>query len=171
MKTDKIKSYFYITSVLLFLIISEECKVSAHSVHIGFANISVAENSVSGKIIFYKDDFFKSVKKMNGNTLRNLNADQYNELKHRHMEKFLKVFANNNAEMPLNLTGNGEDESSIWFTFKYTAKEKINSLVIIWTALFEILDDQMNILNIKAGNKEKSFILTKDDSEAAIKIL
>lgn len=170
MKTGKMKNYFRI-STLLILIISTAIIIPAHNIHIGLANIVVEENTVSGKIIFYKDDFLKSLKKLNNNSLMKLNADRYDELKHRHMQKFLKAVANNKEKLLLIPTGNGENETSVWLTFKCLAREKIDSLKITWTALFELFDDQMNILNIKTGNDEKSFILTEDDSKAEIQIL
>ena len=136
----------------------------------GIANIEIEGNTLSGKVTFFKDDFFASLRKMNNNTLKNLNAKQYNELKLHHMKKFFKAFANDKKLPYLTLIDNGEDESSIWFTLKFTWKEKIKLLTINWTSLFDIYKDQTNILNIKANNEEKSFILTEGDSKAETQV-
>ena len=139
-----------------------------HSIHISFGKVEISSTHVSGKINFYKDDFMKALKKLNGGNLNGLDNEEYDKLKYRYISQFFTVRVNENDYLKLIITDNQEDDSSIWFSFRFTSEKHIDAITIVCTALFEIYNDQMNMFVFSIENREQSKIFKKSNSKIKI---
>lgn len=132
-----------------------------HAIHISYGELEISQNNFSGKITFNKPDFFNALKNFCGSSMSGYSNQQFDEIKFKYLEKHLRVKNNNGQNLELILSGNGEDDSSIWFTFKFSAPEKIKSIKIRNDALIREFSDQLNLLNIKTSSGEESRIFSK----------
>ncbi|HMU42005.1 MAG TPA: hypothetical protein PKA80_01780 [Ignavibacteriaceae bacterium] len=152
----------YLFSFLMSVMLSHS--VATHSVHISFTEANIKQNYVEGKINFYRDDFFKALKKFNGGNLNGLSLVEYEKLKYDYLQKNFKVMVNTKRYLNLQIINNSEDEYSIWFNFIFTSSEEIKSVKLICKTLFELYDDQMNMFMLKYNNKEQSVVFQKSES-------
>ncbi len=156
----------YILNVLLNLSFTGSNLI--HGIHISFGKAEISSTHISGKINFYKDDFMKALKKLNDGNLNGLNNKEYDKLKYRYLSRFFTVQVNENDFLKLIITDNQEDESSIWFSFRFTSEKHIDAITIVCTALFELYTDQMNMFVFSIENREQSKIFKKSNSKIKI---
>jgi len=156
----------YLLNVLLSLSFTGSNLI--HDIHISFGKAEIFSTHVSGKINFYKDDFMKALKKLNDGSLNGLNDKEYDKLKYRYLSRFFTVQVNENDYLKLIITDNREDNSSIWFSFRFTSEKHIDDITIVCTALFEIYNDQMNMFLFSIENREQSKIFKKSNSKIKI---
>lgn len=141
-----------------------------HDFHMSYGESTISSNEFKGKITFYKDDFFKALKNFNEKNIANFSNNDFDELKKNYLIKHFQVIINNKDKLKLNITGNDEDASSIWFSFLFKATEEIHSIKIIHSALFNEFSDQLNILNITTPNGEESKIFKESHPEFEINL-
>ncbi len=139
-----------------------------HAIHISYGESEISKNTFSGKITFNKSDFFKTLKNFCSSSMSGYSNQQFDEIKFKYLGKHLRVKNNNGQNLELILQGNGEDDSSIWFTFKFLAHEKIKGIKIRNDALMKEFSDQLNLLNIKTASGEESKIFSKSSPELQI---
>jgi len=156
----------YILNVLLNLSFTGSNLI--HGIHISFGKAEIFSTHISGKINFYKDDFMKALKKLNDGNLNGLNNKEYDKLKYRYLSRYFTVQVNENDFLKLIITDNQEDESSIWFSFRFTSEKHIDAITIVCTALFELYTDQMNMFVFSIENREQSKIFKKSNSKIKI---
>ena len=140
-----------------------------HSIHISYGEASLKEDEIYGRITFYKDDFILALKNWKGTALKNLNNKEFDLLKLEYLQNHFTLVANQNKKLMLLLTGNNEDESSIWFTFKFISNEKIESLEMKYNVLINEFNDQMNLLNISSSSGDQSLIFNASNQQLKIK--
>lgn len=141
-----------------------------HSIHISYGNANLNNRVFSGKIIFYKDDFFKALNNEININHKVLSNDEYNRLKLNYLQSHLTACVNNNLKLDLNLTGSNEDASSIWFDFQFESREPINYITIQYDALINEFSGQMNLLNIKTPAGEQSLIFSASQKDIKIQL-
>ncbi len=132
-----------------------------HAIHISYAESEILLNEFTGKITFNKPDFFRALKNFSGSSMTGYSYKQYNEIKLKYLQKHLAAKSNDGQRLKLILSGNSEDDSSIWFEFKFLSSEKINRIEIRNDALMNEFSDQLNLLNIKTASGEESRIFSK----------
>lgn len=159
---------FLIQNIVLSLLLNTYVMIF-HSIHISYGEAIVSGNEMSGKITFYKDDFMKALKKLNSNSLRNLTDKQFDEMKLKYLRDHLAVYADG-RELTLTITHNNENESSIWFNFKFTYAGEINTIEIKNNSLIEEFSDQMNLLNISSSSSDQSLIFTDGKQKQKIEL-
>lgn len=135
-----------------------------HAIHISYGQGTVTKSDFTGKVIYYKNDFFKALADWKGEDLRNLNDAQYDKLKLNYLQSHFLAEANNKEKLKLIITSSSEDESSIWFEFKFDSDEQINWITIKQTVLFKEFGDQMNLLNVATPSGDKNLIFTSSKS-------
>lgn len=140
-----------------------------HSIHISFGEVDFLHYEINAKVTFYKDDFLLGLKNSRGESLKYLKSKDYDELKLNYLKAHFNVIVNRGKKLPLIITGNNENESTIWFNIKFTSDEKINSLEITNDILVNEFRDQMNLFNIKTLSGEQSFIFNKSKQKFSIK--
>jgi hypothetical protein len=146
------------------------CLGCYHSIHISYGNATLDSHTFSGRIIFYKDDFFKAINTGEIAYHQPVSNDIYDQLKRRYLQSHLTVLVNNNTKLDLVLSGNSEDASSIWFDFKFESSMPINFINIQYDALFNEFSGQMNLLNIKTPSKEQSLIFSESEKDIKVQL-
>lgn len=112
-----------------------------HDIHIGYCRAVILPTVVSGKITYYKDDFFAALRQHQENhQLKSL--DFYSYL-NQHVQ-----LQEGSTIIPLIVDQYGEDETTIWFTFKFYFKHSSRTLTLVHTTLTDLYSDQLNITNI-----------------------
>jgi hypothetical protein len=157
------KSFHFLMLICLFSSIG-----FCHSIHISYGKANLDRNEFSGRIIFYKDDFFKALENWNGGTLQLLNNRQFDSLKLNYLQNHFLAVANDNTKLNLRISGNNENASSIWFDFTFLAPQEIIVIEIEYTALFTEFNGQMNLLNVNTPSGEKSLIFSSSKPELKI---
>jgi len=141
-----------------------------HSIHISYGNAKLDKQEFSGKIIFYKDDFFKAIGNSDKSDLHSLNNEQFDQLKQSYLKNHLTASANGNMKLELILWGNSEDESSIWFYFKFESPGQINFVNVKYDVLFNEFSNQMNLLNIMTPSGGQSLIFSSSRQEIKVQL-
>ena len=138
--------------------------------------LTLTDYGIYGKVTFYKDDFMLALKNRKGNSFKKLTNKDFDDLKFNYLQNHIDVFANGNPDadvqgkkLQLIITGNNENESSIWFDFKFNSDEKIKSLEIKNDVLINEFSDQMNLLNINSSSGDQSLIFSKSKQKLLIK--
>jgi hypothetical protein len=135
--------------IIIFLIfIGCFNSIYAHDIHISYCHANLTSKSFIGKVVVYKDDYFKSKSKFNSE----VNNIQF--FKH-----FFGISANQNYTELTNIKC-GEDNSTIWFEFSFTSVSKINKLIIVNKLLFNLYSDQMNMMQVSNSSKNYTSICT-----------
>ena len=141
-----------------------------HSIHISYGNAALDNHTFSGRIIFYKDDFFKALNTEGVVYHQPVSNDKYDQLKRSYLQSHLTVLVNSTIKLDLIISGNNEDASSIWFDFKFESSMPINFINIQYDALFNEFSGQMNLLNIKTPSKEQSLIFSASEKDIKVQL-
>jgi hypothetical protein len=141
-----------------------------HSIHISFGTAILQNHEFSGKVIFYKDDFFKALQNWKNKDFRNLSNDEYDELKKNYLKYHFTAAINDSLKLNLSVWGNNEDESSIWFYFKFESTEQIKHIDIKYDVLFSEFSNQMNLLNLTTPTGEQSLIFSTSTQEIKVQL-
>lgn len=112
-----------------------------HDIHIGYCRAVVLPTVVSGKITYYKDDFLAALRQhQEKHQLKSLDFYSY-------LSQHLQL-QEGGKPIPLIVDQYGEDESTIWFTFKFYFKHSSRTLTLVHTSLADLHSDQLNITTI-----------------------
>lgn len=152
-----------------FICILFSSNLAKHDVHISFAEAEIQNHEIAGKINFYRDDFFKALKILNGGNLKGLSPAMYEKLKYEYLKKNFKIIVNGKNNLNLQIVSNSEDEYSIWFNFVFKTDEEIKKVRLSCKTLFELYDDQMNMFMLKFNGKEQSVVFQQ--SETVVEII
>ncbi|MDE3058293.1 MAG: hypothetical protein KGJ59_10090 [Bacteroidota bacterium] len=164
MKGVRFGNFLQMLALFCFLCSTGMC----HSIHISYGKARLGRNAFSGRIIFYKDDFFRALESWNGGTLQHLNDRQFDSLKLSYWQSHLSAVANDTSKLSLTISGNNEDASSIWFDFAFSDPKEIVVLKVKYTALFKEFSGQMNLLNVETRAGEKSLIFSSSSPQLKI---
>ena len=121
---------------ILFVILFLNFNLFAHDFHMSYGESVLTAKEFKGKITFYKVDFFKALKTLNGTGFENFNSKKFTELKQKYLSEHLNVLINNRCKPQLIITNSSEDGSSIWFSFSFKSEEEIKSIKIFHSALY-----------------------------------
>jgi len=139
-----------------------------HPIHIGVTEINFNEKTSSVEVIhkIFIDDFELAIEEKYGVKL-GLGSSQELEDK----EEYIKKYAAQNFKINLDgkqftaaHIGSEYDIEAIWIYQEIENIEKIKDLELNALFLFELFDDQKNIVHIKYKTQKKSFLFS-DDSE------
>jgi hypothetical protein len=130
-------------ALIAALVIAAVSRLEAarHDIHIGYCRAVVLPTVVSGKVTYYKDDFFAALR-------------QHQE---EHQQKAIDFYSYLNQHLQLQEGGRfvplivdryGQDESTIWFTFKFYFNHSRQSLRLTHSSLTDLHSDQLNITNL-----------------------
>ena len=125
---------------------------AAHDLHISYGNLAVEDALMVLHTRVFRDDLTAALAGHSGNPIVDLSAD-------RAMDRILVDYISAHVRMEADgtrlepeLMGSGEDELDRepvwWFQLKYEADRPIRDLSIVNTVLFELFDDQRNILKV-----------------------
>lgn len=114
---------------------------AGHDIHIGYCRAVVFPTVVSGKVTYYKDDFFAALRQ------HQLQAELKSPDFYSYLNQHLQLHEGERA-IPLIVDQYGEDESTIWFTFKFYFTRSSKTLQLVHSSITDLHRDQLNITNI-----------------------
>lgn len=161
------KVFKRLVAIFCAIITFSYVSISAHDVHISYCQATIEKNVLKGKVTYYRDDFEKALMNWAGN--KPLTGNEHWQAKLKFLKEQFRATANDKY-VPINITGSGIDETSIWFDFTFTAEAPITIVNIEHTTLFKEYNDQMNLIGIKTANKEFSHIFTPSKKTFSVKL-
>ncbi|WP_456423871.1 DUF6702 family protein [Lutibacter sp.] len=144
-----------------------------HKYYISLCEIEYVKEQKSIQITLgmFIDDFEVTLNKSN-DTILNLatkdevkNIDKYYK---NYLNKHFKIFVNNKLQT-YNYIGKEYDSDLVRFYLEIMNIERINSIEVQNTCLFEEFEDQENIIKIKANNINKTFYLNRKNDKGLLK--
>jgi len=136
----------------------------AHNIHISYCKATAAPDVFTGKVTYYKDDFFLALRNWRGGALQATSNDDWSRLKLSFLQEKLHAIADGSLPVPINVDSSGEDASSIWFYFRFAPSHPMHTIAIIHTLLFKEYMDQTNIMMIHANSADCSHVFVSSDS-------
>ena len=87
----------------------------------------------------------------------------------KYINKKLKVSVNGGVAT-LNYLGHGDEDDYVVCYIEITGVDELKSITIKNTLLMDMFTEQKNIVHVRVGNLEKSFMLTHDNDKAVLNI-
>lgn len=165
MKNNKILFLLFIIPLLSF---------SAHKYYLSLTQITYNSEKKSVQIItnIFIDDIETA---LNKDYIIDLQLTTKNELKDNdiYFEKYLKEklrFKINNFAKKFNYLGKEYEGDLVYFYLEIENIEALNTIEITNKILTNHFPDQQNLTKTKVGKKHKSFLLTKENDKALLKL-
>ena len=152
---------FSLFIVIFFLIAFVSHKYYVSTSFYEFKNDS---GSLQLTMKIFKDDFTNLIKKREGidlGTNKNLNSSEIKSKINEYLLSNLDIFFDN-INYELNYLGAEENDEMFTFFLEIENLPTFKSITLKNSILFDLFDDQQNIIHLKKGNKKRSFILRKD---------
>jgi len=146
---------------------------SAHKFYVSVTKIEYKENEKSLQMIarVFIDDFETLLRERYD---ENITLDEKNESKQidvysgKYFSEKFKVKLNN-EEVTYTFLGKEYEDDIIYFYLEIDNVDKINSLEITNKIMFDLFEEQQNIIRTKIYSKNKSFILTSSNDKGMLK--
>lgn len=117
----------------------------------------------------FLDDLELALRKQTGDGELNLVGDSIQT--HRANERYFKEslqFTINGQPASYVYLGGEIEEDVMWCFLEVSNVESLHSVTIANTFLTDLYDDQQNIVHFRIGTDKRSFILTKEETQAAV---
>lgn len=167
------KSHFNI--FLLVIVLPLLAFTSIHKYYISVTQVNYVEEKKAVQITsrIFIDDFEKLLKERYDD---NLILGDDNELKsvNLYMERYLKEkikFKINGKEMNISFIGKEYDGDIMRCYLEITGVKTIQSIEIINKVLFDLYDEQQNLVKFKINSKQKSYMLTSQNDKALLNFI
>lgn len=167
------KSHFNI--FLLVIVLPLLAFTSIHKYYISVTQVNYVEEKKAVQITsrIFIDDFEKLLKERYDD---NLILGDDNELKsvNLYMERYLKEkikFKINGKEMNISFIGKEYDGDIMRCYLEITGVKTIQSIEIINKVLFDLYDEQKNLVKFKINSKQKSYMLTSQNDKALLNFI
>ncbi|NNF04010.1 MAG: hypothetical protein HKN17_06050 [Rhodothermales bacterium] len=144
--------------------------VAAHDFHVSYGRMAVEGASVAVRFRFFVDDLQKTLRAFSGNNTATITDDPASWVS---FESYLggafELAADGDTLGGL-IIGSGEDvldnEPVRWFLVQYTAADTVRSVTVRNRLLFDVFDDQKNIVQFRHFPSEEngSLYFTHDRS-------
>ncbi len=126
--------------------------VEVHDLHITYGTLGVEGETAVFQIRVFRDDLVAALSGHSGEVLLDMSADPaVDSIFVDYLIAHLRMRADG-ALLEPTLLASGEDaldrEPVWWYRMQYRAEEPIRSLAIVNTILFELFDDQRNLLKV-----------------------
>ncbi len=134
-----------------------------HDIHLSLLKATVSGNTVALHTSFFKDDLGKMLLGDGGADVDALGSAALGRKFLVYFGKHFGTTANGGAAKTVLSLVTVEDEGDVYaFDLKLTATAPIQTLVLRHTVLFEIYSDQKNLMVLKAGGDETTFLFSAD---------
>ncbi len=145
---------------------------SFHKYYISVTQVDYIQKQLSVQITtrIFIDDFEKVLRERYNQDIvlagkeETKDANKYIE---KYLEDKIKVKINN-QEMTLNFIGKEYDTDIVLGYLEIPNVKQINSIEITNEVLFDLFDEQQNMIKTKINSKEKSFLLNIDNKKAVL---
>lgn len=162
-----IKLYVFLLIIPLFSF------VGVHKYYISMTQIDYVEEKQSIQIItrIFLDDFENVLKERYDDEIMLAVKDELNVID-KYIEKYLKAKIKakvNGEDINFNYIGKAYDTDVIKCYLEITDVKSINTFEFSNQVLFDLFEDQQNIIKTKINSKQKSFILTSQNNTFQVK--
>jgi hypothetical protein len=146
--------------------------VHAHPIHIGLVQMdyNAKSRTLELSVKLFADDFESAVNKLNNVTLRLGSERELKEsavLLFDYVQRNMKISVNGSAAA-LHLLGKELEGEAVWLYVEIPNVQNVKKIALTNTLLFDMYDDQSNLVNISAGGQRKSAIFRKGKETATI---
>ena len=167
----------HLKKIVLLCVLPLVAFTSAHKFYVSVTHVVYAEKDKSVQVIsrIFIDDFEKLLEERY-HIKPKLATEEEHEKAAFYIEKYLMrhFWVEINGKMTkLNFLGKEYEDDVVKCyleTEKKIKRKKIKTIQIKNTVLFEIFEEQQNIIHIKLKNKRKSFMLMKENDKALLKL-
>lgn len=160
---------FLIAIVLLGLMSFGSAEIP-HDFHMSYCQAELSGKVLTGKISYFKDDFYLALKNWKGSDLTGLPKEEFDKIVVGYLGATLRVTVNGSQPLPLKVTSREEDGGSVLVQFQFTSSIEIKSLVIENSVLLKEFKDQSNLMLMKYGRKEVNQIFDNSTRTMTIKL-
>ena len=160
--------------VLLLLVFISASAFTAHKYYVSVSEVAYVAQEQSVQIItrLYLDDFEAILKQRYDDNIALINTtDELSPLTQTYIKKYfrqkLKVSINGNLK-PLHYVGQEFEDDMIVCYIEVPNIPSINKIKIENTLLFDLTEDQQNMMHFDVNDKKKSFILRKGNDKGML---
>lgn len=146
-----------------------------HDLHVAYADLAVEGAVVAGRIRIFKDDLERALGPMVGADAVTLTpGPEADALVTRYLEEHLRLHSAG-AALELSLLDSGEDEldrEPVWWVLvQLRAPAPVRTLTVRNTLLFELFDDQRNILKLVhfPGETQRTYYFAPGEEEHTVR--
>ncbi len=159
-------------SLLLLCVIALFAFTGIHKYYISVTQIDYIKDKESIQIIsrIFIDDFENLLRERYDETIT-LTDDKELEIVNSYIERYLKEKINvliNNKEVDLVFIGKEYDGDIMRCYMEISKVRKISSFEVVNKVLFDLYEEQQNLVKLKINSKQKSFILTSQNDKALL---
>lgn len=148
-----------------------------HDLHIAYADLAVEGDVVAGRIRLFRDDLERALGPLVGASALALTpGPEADALVLRYVAAHLRVADAGGGPLEPELIASGQDELDRepvwWVVVQYRATAPISELRVSNTLLFELFDDQRNIMKFVRfpDRREKTFYFAPGESEHVVRL-
>lgn len=152
-----------------------ETGVVAHDLHIAYADLGIEGSVVAGRIRMFKSDLETALGPMvHADAFTLQPGSEADALVMHYVRDHLHIRADGRALDP-ELLESGQDmldrEPVWWIMVQYEAAAPVDSLAVTNTLLFDVFDDQRNIMKFVRfpDQQQKTFYFDRDESEHMVR--
>ncbi len=133
--------------LLLLPLASAFAPAARHNVHVSNARMAVEGTEVIVQVRLYKDDLATALSNLAGHPVTLAGTDEMNALGARYLNRHLLV--NAGGRVLVGRVVGSEPDDLMWaYTVEYAAPTAVRSLILTNRLLFDLYDDQRNLLKV-----------------------
>ena len=156
--------------IACFLILILFTSNTIHPVYMSVTEIehNSKESSLEISCKIFTNDFESELKKINTQKVDLLNSELKNKMNilvDCYIQNHLKISVNNNSVSKMKFVGFEQIEDAILAYFEIISINKVNSLKIENTILYEYSEQQINLIHVTVNGNRKSYKLNNPDSQ------
>ena len=154
-------------TAIMFPVLMSITSLEAHKFYVSLTQIEYVKEEQSLQIIsrMFLDDIEDALKEFSSEDLR-ISPDSedttYDEIIENYFRSKLKLEIDG-KKISWNFVGKSIDNDMLVVYLEVTSLRRINSIIITNEVLFEIFEEQQNIVRTQINNQKKSFILISQD--------
>ena len=156
--------------LILFCVVNklEDVKFKSHDYYVSTTQLEyISEKDVIQITIkIFKDDI-ESVISQKNQTISDSDLIQINRKLNEYIIEKFRISVNND-NMILDFIGKEYKKDMIQIYYEVKLVEKIKKIIIENNLLFDLIDNQQNIIHFKNENFRKSFLFTKNNSKSIL---
>ncbi len=119
-----------------------------HDLHLSYGRMAVEGNTVACRVRFFTHDLEKTLKAFHNAPEFTLAANsQADEQYLAYFQKRFTLIADG-APLEAQILSSGEEEDAWWYEMQFTAAQPVQNLHLTNTLLFDLFEDQRNIVKV-----------------------
>ncbi len=143
-----------------------------HEFHSSLAEIhyNTASKSLEVSLRVFSDDLSEALTKENKRTVRLDESAAVDPLIKQYLIKHFALLDSKNSQKPLIWVGKEITVDVVWLYFEIPLAEDMNGLKVQNSVLFELFEDQVNIVNVNYKNQKKTYLFKPDQATQVVQL-